>query len=142
MTESRPSRLDERDVAGRLELLDELLSELESASGPTAELALDAIATLAAVYGEALARVADRVTAAAPELGASLADDMLLAHLFVLHGVTAGPAASGARETAFIPLDALARRPAAASGTGPLGPAASGTGPLAGRPAASPGTAP
>ncbi|MEV5327266.1 hypothetical protein WBK31_36665 [Nonomuraea sp. N2-4H] len=131
MTEQRPERLDERAVAGRLELLEELLNELESAQGPTAELALDAIATLAGVYGEALARVVDRVTAASPELGASLADDVLLAHLFVLHGVTVGQGSAGERETAFIPLDALARRPAASE-----------TGPLARHPAASSGTAP
>ncbi|MET8862335.1 hypothetical protein ABZW11_05185 [Nonomuraea sp. NPDC004580] len=120
MTDGRP-RLDERAVAGHLELLDELLSELEPASGHTAELALDALATLAGVYGEALARIAERVVAAAPEVGAALADDVLLAHLFVLHGVSVGAAqgsggaqgsAAAAGGAAFIPLDALTRRPA------------------------------
>ncbi|MEV5557178.1 hypothetical protein ACI2LC_11090 [Nonomuraea wenchangensis] len=107
-------RLDERTVAGHLELLEELLSGLEATPGPTAERALDAIATLAEVYGEALARVMDRATAASPELGAALADDVLLAHLFVLHGVTTGKAPASEPGAAFIPLDTLARRPATA----------------------------
>ncbi|MFF0771805.1 hypothetical protein ACFYUK_23175 [Nonomuraea wenchangensis] len=105
-------RLDERTVAGRLELLEELLSGLETTSGPTAERALDAVATLAEVYGEAFARVMERVTAASPELGAALADDVLLAHLFVLHGVSTGEAPASEPGLAFIPLDTLARRPA------------------------------
>ncbi len=105
-------RLDERTVAGHLELLEELLSELEATSGPTAELALDAIATLAGVYGEALARVMERATAASAELGAALADDVLLAHLFVLHGVSTGKAPASEQGAAFIPLNTLARRPA------------------------------
>jgi hypothetical protein len=104
-----PDRLDERAVAGRLELLEELLGELESASGPTAELALDAVATLAAVYGEALHRVVERAGAESPGLVAALAGDVLLAHLFALHGVSTGDDRQG---TAFIPLDALTRRPA------------------------------
>ncbi|GAA1747393.1 hypothetical protein ACBR40_13350 [Nonomuraea sp. AD125B] len=107
-----PPRLDERTVAGRLELLEELLSGLETTSGPTAERALDAVATLAEVYGEALARVVDRVTAASPELAVALADDVLLAHLFVLHGVSVGRAPAGEPGAAFIPLDTLVRRPA------------------------------
>ncbi|MFG1948182.1 hypothetical protein [Nonomuraea sp. NPDC048826] len=104
-------RLDERAVAGHLELLEELLSELETTSGPTAELALDAVATLAGVYGEALARVMDRA-ASYPELGPALAEDLLLAHLFVLHGVPAGQPPASGQGSAFIPLDTLARRPA------------------------------
>ncbi|MGI5268006.1 hypothetical protein ACQEUU_02510 [Nonomuraea sp. CA-218870] len=105
-------RLDERAVAGNLELLEELLSELETTSGPTAETALDAVATLAGVYGEALARVMDRATAASPELASALADDILLAHLFALHGVPPGKAPASGPGAAFIPLDTLSRRPA------------------------------
>ncbi|GAA1017442.1 hypothetical protein Aple_032620 [Acrocarpospora pleiomorpha] len=92
-------RLDDRTVAGRLEVLEELLAELE-ASG--AETALDAIALLAEVYGEALARVMRH----APELHTDLAKDVLLAHLLALHGL------GQQEEKAFIPVDALLRRPA------------------------------
>ncbi|TXK34789.1 hypothetical protein [Nonomuraea sp. C10] len=104
-------RLDERAVAGRLELLEEMLNELETTSGPTAELALDAVATLAEVYGEALARVMDRA-AAYPGFGSAAAGDVLLAHLFALHGVPTGQPPESDPGTAFIPLDTLARRPA------------------------------
>ncbi|WP_214107875.1 hypothetical protein [Acrocarpospora catenulata] len=97
------TRLDDRDVAGRLEVLDELLAELEAAP---VETALDAVTLLTEVYGEALARMVDR---AEPELRTALAGDVLLAHLFALHGIAAGqPATAG---QAFIPADALLRRP-------------------------------
>lgn len=104
-------RLDERDVAGRLELLEELLSELEQTSGPVAEQALDAVATLAEVYGEALARIMDRA-AAYPDFGPALAEDVLLAHLFMLHQIPAGKPPEKGPGPAFIPVDSLARRSA------------------------------
>jgi Fe-S cluster biogenesis protein NfuA len=66
-----------------------MLSRLEQTPGPTAELGLDAVAVLTEVYGEALARVADRA-ADSPVLPA-LASDELVQQLFVLHGVHPDP---------------------------------------------------
>ncbi|MEO3855650.1 hypothetical protein [Acrocarpospora sp. B8E8] len=94
-------RLDDRTVAVRLEVLEELLAELEATA---AETPLDAVALLAEVYGEALARVMEQ---AEPELQTVLAGDVLLAHLFALHGIRSGQADT----KTFIPTDALLRKP-------------------------------
>ncbi|GAA0403361.1 hypothetical protein Acor_33400 [Acrocarpospora corrugata] len=97
-------RLDDRTVSVRLEVLEELLTELEAA--PVGETALDAVALLAEVYGEALARVMERAEPY-PELRGSLAGDVLLAHLLALHGFRAAEESG----KTFIPVDALLRRP-------------------------------
>ena len=79
-------RLGEGAVAERLARIEELLAALERAPGPTAGSALDAVALLAEVYGEALARVMDRVSGD-PRLAAALMEDDLLGHLLALHDV-------------------------------------------------------
>ncbi|MEU6281322.1 NifU family protein [Streptomyces sp. NPDC047028] len=81
-------RLPDRAVEARLARLDEGLERLESAPGPAARDALEAVRLLTEVYGEALARVVDRADDALCE---ALADDELLAHLLVLHGVHPEP---------------------------------------------------
>jgi Fe-S cluster biogenesis protein NfuA len=81
-------RLPDRAVEARLARLDEGLERLESAPGPAARDALEAVRLLTEVYGEALARVVDR---ADETLCEALADDELLAHLLVLHGVHPEP---------------------------------------------------
>ncbi|MFC5746234.1 NifU family protein [Actinomadura rugatobispora] len=83
-------RLGEGALAERLGRIDELLGTLEQAPGPTAEGALDAVALLAEVYGEALARVMDRAAGDA-RLAAALMDDDLLGHLLALHDVHPAP---------------------------------------------------
>jgi Fe-S cluster biogenesis protein NfuA len=82
-------------VERRLAELDALLSRLEQLPGPAREPALDAIAALTAVYGEALARVMDRL-GGMTAVTAGLAADELLGHLFILHGVSPAPAAERA----------------------------------------------
>ncbi|MGW0416672.1 NifU family protein, partial [Streptomyces collinus] len=77
-------RLPDPAVEARLARLDELLAGLESAPGPAAREALESVALLTEVYGEALARVLDL---ADDGLRARLADDELLGHLLVLHGI-------------------------------------------------------
>lgn len=86
-----PSRLDDALVAGRLARIDELLERLESTPGRTARDALQAARALTEVYGEALARALDRADAAAV---VAMADDELLGHLMVLHGVHPEPVLS------------------------------------------------
>lgn len=83
-------RLDDQTVARLLERLEETLGRLEDTPGPTAEAALDAVAILAEVYGEALARVMDRAPAGTA-VAAALADDELLGHLLVLHDIHPEP---------------------------------------------------
>ncbi|RKS78789.1 NifU-like protein [Actinomadura pelletieri DSM 43383] len=83
-------RLDGAAIAGRLDRLDETLGLLERTPGATAETALDAVTLLTEVYGEALARVMDRVSGDTRLVEAFL-DDELVGHLFVLHGVHPEP---------------------------------------------------
>jgi Fe-S cluster biogenesis protein NfuA len=85
-----PPRLDGPQVAGRLERLEDLLSHLEQVPGPTTEAALDAVSLLAEVYGEALARVMDRL-GSQPGLAAGLAGDELVGRLLALHGLHPAP---------------------------------------------------
>jgi Fe-S cluster biogenesis protein NfuA len=87
---SERTRLDDQAVAQRLTWLEETLGKLEELSGPTAQTALDAVAALTEVYGEALARVLD-ATAADPGLSTTLVGDRLLGHLLVLHEIHPEP---------------------------------------------------
>lgn len=101
-------------MAGRLERLDRVLEQLEHTPGVTAATALEAIRLVAAVYGEALARIVGRLGTAA----ASLRDDELLAHLFSLHDIDVALRGSAAVVTAVAPpVRRAGRRPVAAGGT-------------------------
>ncbi|MFF4019638.1 NifU family protein [Streptomyces sp. NPDC001843] len=82
------TRLDEASLTARLARLDGLLERLEGTPGPTAREAVEAVRALTEVYGEALARILDRADAA---LAGALAEDELLGHLMVLHGVHPEP---------------------------------------------------
>src|SRR5690606_28846566 len=107
-TMAEQARLDDRAVRERVARLEEQLGRLEQIPGRTAELALEAIAGLAELYGEALARAADlaRDTPAADALGR----DELVRHLFVLHDIRMSDTApSRASATPLIPVEALAR---------------------------------
>ncbi|MEV5388102.1 NifU family protein [Streptomyces sp. NPDC052721] len=83
-------RLADPVVEARLARLDELLAGLESAPGPAAAGAVEAVRVLTEVYGEALARVLDL---AGEQPAARLAEDELLGHLLVLHGLHPEPPA-------------------------------------------------
>ncbi|GAA4240977.1 hypothetical protein GCM10022254_67980 [Actinomadura meridiana] len=85
-----PVRFAAGEVADRLARLDESLGGLERTPGAIAESALSAVTLLAEVYGEALARVMDRV-AGDRRLTETLLDDELVGHLLVLHGVHPEP---------------------------------------------------
>lgn len=79
--------LDDAAVQRLLVRLDELLDQIEQVPGPTAESALEAVRTLTAVYGEALARALE---AAGPRLTEAFCADELLNHLLVLHSIHPG----------------------------------------------------
>jgi Fe-S cluster biogenesis protein NfuA len=84
-------RLSDPEVEQRLTRLDSMLGQLEQTPGPGSELALDVVATLTAVYGEALARIMTRLSAV-PAIAADLAADELLGRLLILHGLSPVPA--------------------------------------------------
>jgi Fe-S cluster biogenesis protein NfuA len=77
-------RLDDPAVGLRLARADELLERIEGVPGPTSEAAIEAVQTLAEIYGEALARVLDL---AGPDTAGRLTGDELLDHLLVLHDI-------------------------------------------------------
>ncbi|MCH5671285.1 NifU family protein [Streptomyces gilvus] len=81
-------RLADAAVESRLARLDQLLEGLQSVPGPATRSAIEAVRLLTEVYGEALARVMDHADA---RLSDRLADDELLGHLLVLHGVHPEP---------------------------------------------------
>ncbi|MGK9465160.1 NifU family protein (plasmid) [Streptomyces sp. G6] len=83
-------RLGDGEVGARIAHIDELLEKVESAPGPTARAAVDAVRALTEVYGEALARVLDHPDTALAE---RLAEDELLGHLLVLHDIHPEPPA-------------------------------------------------
>ncbi|MFH9085762.1 NifU family protein [Streptomyces sp. NPDC017673] len=83
-------RLTEPVVEARLARLDELLAGMESAPGPAAATAVEAVRVLTEIYGEALARVLDL---AGEQPAARFAEDELLGHLLVLHGLHPEPPA-------------------------------------------------
>lgn len=83
-------RLDDEAVESRLTWLDGVLGQLEQTPGRTAELALEIIATLTEVYGEALTRVTD-LAAGSPSLLDGLTADELLRHMLLLHRIHPDP---------------------------------------------------
>ena len=103
-----PPRLADAAVRDRLEDLDAALADLEQS--PDGGPALDAVAVLLEVYGEALGRVLDH---ADPATRKALAADELVGHLLELHDLR--PPAVPARPerspsgSAFIPVEALTR---------------------------------
>lgn len=85
-------RLPDEEVRARLVRLEETLELIEKTPGPAGELALSAVAELAHIYGEALARAVDQVAAAQqPELLDALVRDELIDHLMVLHEIHPEP---------------------------------------------------
>lgn len=88
-----PSRLDATAVAERLDALEDLLAHLEQVPGATAEKALDAVALVTELYGEALARILDLLP---QETAGALVEDELVGHLLVLHGLHPLPVAERA----------------------------------------------
>jgi hypothetical protein len=78
--------LDDAALEQRLARLDEVLGQLETIPGRTAELALEAVETITEVYGEALGRVV-AASASRPELLAAYTADELVRHLLLLHRI-------------------------------------------------------
>jgi Fe-S cluster biogenesis protein NfuA len=82
------ARLDNGAVHERLAVLDGQLAQLEVTPGPVGELALVAVAGLAEIYSQALARALDM---ADPALVERMLRDELIGHLLALHGLHPEP---------------------------------------------------
>jgi hypothetical protein len=76
------------DVEVLVAALDGLLEQVEVLGGPDGEVARQAVAALAGVYGEALGRVLRDVP---PATCRRMTDDPLVGHLMVLHGLHPDP---------------------------------------------------
>lgn len=76
------------EVEQRLSRLDGLLERLEAMPGGGGQLAREAVAALAGVYGEALRRT---LTVAGSDAADALGADPLVGHLMVLHGLHPDP---------------------------------------------------
>jgi Fe-S cluster biogenesis protein NfuA len=94
-------RLSGPEVEQRLTRLEGLLGQIEQMPGPGGDLTLDAVATLTAIYGEALARIMTRLSEL-PGIVADLAADELLGHLLILHGLS--PVPTGQRVAAALDI--------------------------------------
>jgi hypothetical protein len=83
--DARQIVLNGQAVRQRVERLDRLLQQLESLADQHArEVAVSAVQSLLELYGEALARVMHRVP---PDASRALADDELIGHLLLVHGL-------------------------------------------------------
>jgi Fe-S cluster biogenesis protein NfuA/nitrite reductase/ring-hydroxylating ferredoxin subunit len=75
--------MDDAEARGAVARIEELLGEVEQLAGPAAEVAIELVQALVALYGEGLARVVAQLDGQA----AALADDEVVAHLLFLHGL-------------------------------------------------------
>ena len=82
--------MNDAQARERVERVDALLERAEALPDPAArDVALDLVQALLEVYGEGLARIMARANGLAP----GLADDELVAHLLMLHGLHPVPLA-------------------------------------------------
>lgn len=89
---SAPSAPTAEEAEELLHRLNELLERLERVPGPAGRLAMEAVTALSELYGAALARVMTLVDGE-PRIPGVLAEDELLRHLLVLHGIHPLPVA-------------------------------------------------
>jgi len=88
--EPGPTPFGDTEVERRLAELDELLARVEELPGRAGELAVEAVAAVAEIYGAALTRAMAYVSAE-PLLVEAFTGDQLLGHLLVLHGIHPEP---------------------------------------------------
>jgi Fe-S cluster biogenesis protein NfuA len=92
MAGATPAAPTDEEAEQLLHRLNELLEQLERVPGPAGRLAMDAVTALSQLYGSALARVMALVDGE-PRIPGALAEDELLCHLLVLHGIHPLPVA-------------------------------------------------
>jgi Fe-S cluster biogenesis protein NfuA/nitrite reductase/ring-hydroxylating ferredoxin subunit len=80
--------LDDREVRERVAEIERLLGEMELLDEPARSLATDTVQALLELYGEGLGRIVGFVDeAGGREAGEELAEDELVSHLLLLHGL-------------------------------------------------------
>ncbi len=80
--------MDDREARERVAEIERLLGEIESLDEPARSLATDTVQALLEVYGEGLGRIVGFVDeAGGREAGEELAEDELVSHLLLLHGL-------------------------------------------------------
>lgn len=67
------------------------LEAIDGLPGTARDVANAAVAAVVEVYGEGLGRVVDLIASQAPELAGPMADDELVSHLLLLHGLHPDP---------------------------------------------------
>jgi Fe-S cluster biogenesis protein NfuA len=92
MAGATPATPTDEETEELLHRLNELLEQLERVPGPAGRLAMDAVTALTQLYGAALTRVMALVDGE-PRIPGALAEDELLRHLLVLHGIHPLPVA-------------------------------------------------
>lgn len=101
--------LDERAVRDRVATVEEAIEELEGLPSDPRRTALDAVAALLDLYGEGWSRALGRLREEWPEAASALAEDELVSHLLLIHGLHPTDVASrvrGALESLEATLDA------------------------------------
>jgi Fe-S cluster biogenesis protein NfuA/nitrite reductase/ring-hydroxylating ferredoxin subunit len=79
--------MEDQEVRARVDRIEELLEEIEGLPDPVArDRCMEAISALLDLYGEGLARIVERL----PDAG-GLAEDELVSHLLLLHGIHPEP---------------------------------------------------
>ena len=79
--------MDDHTVRARVAEVEEALASVEGLAPAPRETALAAVAALVELYGEGWARALARLERACPDAAAFLAEDELLGHLLMIHGL-------------------------------------------------------
>lgn len=79
--------MDDRDVRERVARVEESLEAIEALPDGPRRTALDAVTALVELYGEAWARALGRLEREGSGSAAALAEDELVAHLLMIHGL-------------------------------------------------------
>ena len=79
--------MDDHTVRARVAEVEEALAAVEGLAAAPRETALAAVGALVELYGEGWSRALARLERAAPDAAAFLAEDELLGHLLMIHGL-------------------------------------------------------
>lgn len=90
--------MDERAIRERVARVEEALEELEGLPADPRRTALDAVASLVELYGEGWARALGRLAGEWPGAVEALAEDELVSHLLLIHGLHPSDAESRIRD--------------------------------------------
>lgn len=90
--------MDDREVRDRVVRVEQALEALEGLPAGPRRTALDAVGMLVELYGEGWARVLARLDELSPGVASALAEDELVGHLLLIHGLHPDDVESRVRE--------------------------------------------